>query len=265
MMAVAHKKEIIRAFGQADHYQDHAHVQRQVAHHLASMVPSFARPTLLELGCGTGFLSQHLLERWPDSRLLCSDMALSMVQRCRAHLGDRQNVVYAVQDGEQPAIAPGSMDLIVASMVMQWFGDPLGSLASLHDLLRPGGCLAFATLGPGTFREWQVACADFGLPSGLVAYPTATAWQEAWPTPELACLEETEVTVDHPSGLAFLRALRAIGAHRPAAGYQPQSAGHLRRLLRHLEMGEGFAVRYQVLYGVFYKAGRAQFKEDAST
>lgn len=248
------RTEVIEAFGQAEGYQQHAKVQRQVAQTLADMLPPLAQPPrVLELGCGTGFLSQQLLARWPDGCFICSDIAQPMVERCQAQLGKRANILYAVLDGEQPAaIAPG-LDLIAASMVFQWFVKPLDTLATLHNLLAPGGCLAFATLGPATFLEWQAGCIALGMASGLPDYPTAATWQQAWPTPTMTPLREERITLHYPSGLAFLRALRAIGAHQPALGYHPQPAGSLRRLLRHLEQGgRGVTMTYQVFYGLFY-------------
>ncbi|MBF0584677.1 MAG: methyltransferase [Magnetococcales bacterium] len=243
------------AFGQAEQYQQFAVVQRQVAHRLAAALPPLAPcPVILELGCGTGLLSRQLLARWPDTPFVCSDIALPMVQRCRQQLGQRETVLYTVLDGEQPAVIAAGFDLIAASMVFQWFSRPLAALAGLHALLRPGGCLAFATLGPATFMEWQQGCTALGLTSGLPSYPPLAAWQQAWPNPELAQLQVELVRRRHRSGLAFLQELRAVGAHQPVEGYRPQTPGQLRRLLRHLEQENGeVTMTYQVLYGLFYK------------
>ena len=245
------KKKVIHAFGQAHHYAEQAQFQKRVASTLASRLPSLSRPVMLELGCGTGFLSQQLLERWPDSPLLCSDLTYPMVQRCRATLGERPNLCYGVMDGEQPAVLPG-FDLIVASMVFQWFAQPLASLAGLFSLLAPGGALAFATLGPGTFPEWQEACTALGLTSGLAQRPSAADWQQAWPAAGMAQVWEEQMSLHHPTGLAFLQGLRAIGAHLPAPGYRPQSPGHLRRLLRHLERNQEVTMTYHIVYGLFW-------------
>ncbi|MEO5364200.1 MAG: methyltransferase [Magnetococcus sp. DMHC-8] len=247
------KQRIIHSFGRAERYQQEARLQQRVADTLARLLPPLTRPTLLELGCGTGFLSRHLLQRWPAAPFLCSDIALPMVQRCRAHLGDRPHLYHAVLDGERPAVLPDRFDLVAASMVWQWFDKPLDLLQQWHDRLRPGGCLAMATLGPATFQTWRAACDHLGMANGLPAYPTVTAWQRAWPAPGLATLREEEIILHHASALAFLRGLRAIGAQQPAPGYRPQPAGLLRRLLRHLEEEKGFSVNYQVVYGVFRK------------
>ncbi|MEO5341607.1 MAG: methyltransferase [Magnetococcus sp. MYC-9] len=249
------KNKIINAFDQADQYANHAVLQRQVVHTLAGRLPALSQPRILELGCGTGLLSQQLLARWPQSPLVCSDISHAMVRRCRTTLGERANLLYAVMDGEQPAVRPG-FDLIATSMVLQWFTEPLRSLSALHALLAPGGLLAFATLGAETFREWQTACTALGLAHGLAPRPAAAAWQQAWPTAGAARIWEERITLHHPSGLAFLQNLRALGAHLPTPGYHPLTAGQLRRLLRsleHAETGQGFAITYHVLYGLFGK------------
>ncbi|MBF0162043.1 MAG: methyltransferase [Magnetococcales bacterium] len=253
------KKQLILAFGQADRYAEQALLQKRVAQTLAARLPSLARPAILELGCGTGFLTRHLLQRWPEAPLLCSDLAYPMLQRCRASLGAHPNLRYAVLDGEQPAVAAG-FDLIAASMVMQWFTRPLASLAGLFALLQPGGVLAFATLGPETFQEWRQACTALALPNALADRPTAADWQQAWPATGLAQTWEESITLPHPSGLAFLQGLRAIGAHLPIPAYRPLSAGQLRRLLRHLEQqahGGTVEMTYHVIYGLFRKNGVA--------
>lgn len=251
------KQAIIRAFGEANNYHHFAHVQQQVAKELAKRLQQkvfSARPHILEIGCGSGFLSQHLLQRWPEGDFLFSDIAWPMLQRCRTNLGESAATIhYAVMDGEQLALAP-SFELITASMVFQWFTNPIASLAGFSHLLRPGGCLAFATLGKHTFHEWQTACTTQGVASGLSHYPSAAEWQLGWqPQGTTACIDEWQITVKHQSSLAFLRELKEIGAASPNPDHQAQPAGVLRRLLRHLDQGNGFAITYHVLYGMFSK------------
>lgn len=257
MMATLAKQEVIRAFGAAaQYYHQHATVQQRVARQLAGLLieePLPPRPNLLEIGCGTGYLSQRLLQHWPEGNFLLSDISWPMVQRCRANLGrTTKNVQYAVFDAEQPPLS-ANFDLITSSMVLQWFANPIESLVSLSSLLRPGGSMAFATLGNQTFQEWQSVCAAQGVASGLKSYPSKRAWQQGWQMCGHAVMHEEKVQVKHPSGLAFLRELKTIGAHRPLPGYYPQSAGILRRLLRQLDQGQGFTITYHLLYGMFTK------------
>lgn len=254
------KKKVLRAFGAADHYHRYAWVQQQVAQALATVLEDRrlpSRPRIWEVGCGTGFLSQHLLKRWPEGCFLLSDLSWSMVRRCQANLGrPSETVFYAVLDGEQPALSACSsgFDLIASSLVFQWFSNPIQRLAELSALLRPGGSLVFATLGHQTFHEWQAACTSLEVASGLLTYPSAVHWQEGWRSQGMTQMREEYMTVNYPSSLSFLRELKAIGAHQPHSAYYPHAAGVLRRLLRHLDQGHGLDLTYHLLYGVFVKS-----------
>ena len=248
----------MHAFDKARHYHQHAQVQQQVAETLAHRLAQISvpqKPRILEVGCGTGFLSHPLLHRWPEGMFVVSDLSLPMVQRCRSTLAqENKKVHYVVMDGEQPAFS-SDFDLIMASLVFQWFVDPIRSLVNLGGLLRPGGHLLFATLGPQTFREWHVACTDQGIPSGLRSYPTASAWVEGWQPLGLTQLHESYITVNHSSCLAFLQELKAIGATVARPDYHSQPAGVLRRLIRFLDQSNGFSITYHILYGLFSKHG----------
>ena len=253
-MTISCKRDIMHAFDKAHHYHQHAQVQQQVAETLTQRLPQISapqKPRILEIGCGTGFLSLPLLQRWPDGAFVLSDLSLAMVQRCRNTLAqEKKNVHYAVMDGEQPALS-SDFDLIAASLVFQWFVDPITSLANLGHLLRPGGHLLFATLGTQTFREWRVACTNHGIHSGLQSYPTASAWIQGWQPLGSTQMHESYITINHPSCLAFLQGLKAIGATVAKPDYRSQSASVLRQLIRSLDQSNGFSITYHILYGLF--------------
>jgi malonyl-CoA O-methyltransferase len=47
-------------------------------------------PRVLEIGCGTGFLSEALLARLPAASLTATDIAPAMLERARQRLGARE-------------------------------------------------------------------------------------------------------------------------------------------------------------------------------
>ncbi|MBF0143369.1 MAG: methyltransferase domain-containing protein [Magnetococcales bacterium] len=246
---------VARSFGAAEDYHARAIVQRTVAGRLAESLFSLPMPRperILEIGCGSGFLGQELIDHWPESRYLFSDLSPAMVARSRACLppapGRRH---FVAMDGEAPAVAPG-FELIVSSMAFQWFSRPQNSLKGLAELLRPGGRLAFASLGPETFHEWRRACAAANLPCGTPDYPDIGQWRDWWPGP--GRFHEETLTRNYPSGLDFLRDLKAVGAHTARADYHPQAAGELRRLLRSLDRGGDFAISYHLQYAILTRA-----------
>src|SRR6516165_8926196 len=70
----------------AESYELHAGLQRAVADHLAQHLLELKQPRVLELGCGTGLFSRHLISRYPDGSFLLTDLAPSMVDQCRRNL-----------------------------------------------------------------------------------------------------------------------------------------------------------------------------------
>ena len=246
------KGRIAQAFSaRAGSYDDVAAVQRVVAARVAArVVAGGLRPKrILEIGCGTGFLSEALAAAFPGAELVLTDISPAMLARCRARLGD--GPAYKVLDGEHPEAAEGGFDLIVSSLAMQWFGDLRGGLARLAGLLAPGGRMVFATLGAGNFAEWAAAHAAQGLQSGTPKYPALDA--VPWPEGFGHAGAEEFVTQDYADGAAFARSLKMLGAGEPAAGYKPLTAGAFRRVLESLR--GGFGVTYHVLYGEVFRAG----------
>ncbi len=249
----AWKSRIGRAFGQAEGYAAHAHVQARVADALATRVaalPQPPAPRVLEIGCGTGFLSVRVADAWPAADLLLTDLAPAMLDRCRRHMGDRP-ARYLVMDGEAPSLAPG-YDLIISSLAMQWFEDLPTALDRLAALLAPGGWLAFSTLADGSFAEWRAAHAAHGLIPATPAYPNADAFAALRPAGLSGAVTFAQETEHHASGRAFLAALKAIGAGTPRAGEAPLSPGQLRRVLRSFE-AMGASVSYHVATGLFQR------------
>jgi malonyl-CoA O-methyltransferase len=234
-------RAVARRFGaRAADYDAHAGLQRDVAGKLASLFPDLRQPSVLEIGCGTGFLTQHLVQACPGGEFLITDIAPEMVARCRATLGERgdSSLSFAVMDGEAPDRS-GPFDLIASSMTLQWFGDPLKGLERLNRLLRPGGTLAYATLGPGGFPQWREVLAAEGLPAGVVSMPELPG-----------VVREEDVNIRYGTGRDFLAAMRAIGASEPRAGYRPLVPGRLRRALRRLEEDHNAEITWQFVYGL---------------
>lgn len=243
----ARHRVIERAFGSAHDYAAHAHVQRTVAERLARRIAVLdmpRSPRILEIGCGTGFLTAAMAGQGIGGDWLVTDIAPPMVERCRLTVGEGGGRHFAVLDGENGALG-GPYDLICSSLAMQWFVDPDAALGRMIAALAPGGHCLFTTLSSGTFAEWRAAHQALGLEAGTPRFPSACALARMQiDTHEKTIVEQ--FIEHHRDGLDFLRALKAIGAQTPAESHRPLSAAELRKVMTAFARN-GAAVTYEVV------------------
>ena len=229
---------VANSFGaRAGTYDDHADLQRTVAERLSHLLPNLSRPRVLELGCGTGLFSRHLLRRYPDGDFLLTDLTSSMVEQCRRNLADfHRRTGFEVMDASRPT-ADGQFDLIATSMTLHWLADPAAALTALRRRLAPGGGLLYATISGDSFPEWRNVLAAENLPVGLLDVP------------ELPGIIEEERVVADSDTLGFLRRMKAIGGLTPREGYTALPPGRLRRAIRASDKLHGGRITWHIVYG----------------
>ena len=167
------KQGIRRNFARrARSYDRHAGMQRLMAQSLAAAVGERLAQArrILEIGCGTGYLTSLLRQANREARLVALDLDAALVAAARRRLGPGAGVAWLVADGETPI--RGEYDLIIANATFQWFTHPGETLAALYRNLAPGGVLAFSTLGPRTFQELAEALNRAARSLNLAAAPT---------------------------------------------------------------------------------------------
>ncbi len=246
--------DIALRFGRsAAEYDQAASLQRDVARELDRRIAAIAvpaKPRILDVGCGTGFLSSLLKPRLAPRLLCLADIAAPMAAAAYASLADGETAVAAVaMDGALPAFADASFDLVCGSMSFQWFADPAAAIGQLCRLVAPGGALAFASLAGDNFPEWRQALTALDLPIGAHSYPQPEDWLGFMPPGASIAAEQR--TQHHASAHDFLESLGRIGADTPAEGYRPLSPGELRRVLR--RHATGMDVTYGIVYGVYLR------------
>ncbi len=253
-MVTSRKRAIARSFSRAaTTYAAAAQAQERAAERLAGRLPPLpAAARVLELGCGTGLLTRHLLALMPPSAtLLATDLSPGMIAAASAAISDPR-LSFAVMDAEAPDDFADGFDLIASSLAAQWFADLPATLAGLVRRLNPGGMLALATLGDGTFAEWRAAHAAHGVECGVPLYPDTAGLAACLP----GCrAEAAPFTIAYPDARAFLATLAAIGAATPRPGHRPLPPGTLRRIMA--AMGRPCAITWDVLTLTFVKRNAA--------
>jgi ubiquinone/menaquinone biosynthesis C-methylase UbiE len=95
-----------------------------------------ASSTVLEIGCGTGQLTERLARF--GFALTAIDIGASLIAAARTHVQDVRFLVSSFEDLEAD---DASLDLIVSAAAFHWI-DPEVRFAKSARLLRPGGWLA---------------------------------------------------------------------------------------------------------------------------
>jgi ubiquinone/menaquinone biosynthesis C-methylase UbiE len=99
--------------------------------------------TVLEAGCGVGAQTVTLATRSPEARFTSVDISADSIAAAsrRADLAGLTNVEFGQADIFALPFAPESFDHVFVCFVLEHLSRPVGALASLSRLLRPGGTI----------------------------------------------------------------------------------------------------------------------------
>jgi tRNA (cmo5U34)-methyltransferase len=105
---------------------------------VAMSVP--ARPSILDLGAGTGLLSAAVLARLPDAEMLLLDGSDGMLDRARQRFGANHRVRTALADLTDP-LPHARFDAVVSGLAIHHLADERKRdlFGRIHQVLRPGG------------------------------------------------------------------------------------------------------------------------------
>ncbi|HCH22969.1 MAG TPA: malonyl-[acyl-carrier protein] O-methyltransferase BioC [Oceanospirillaceae bacterium] len=151
--------QVAQAFSQAArHYDAVAGLQRQAADHLIGQCASNLRGQVLDIGCGTGYLTRQVLQQAAVTQVLGVDVAEGMLDWCREHISDAR-CDWLQADAQALPLADSSLDGVVSSLAIQWCADEQALFSNISRVLRSDGRLFATTLGPDTLSElrwaWQ--------------------------------------------------------------------------------------------------------------
>ena len=105
---------------------------------------------VLDAGCGSGRVTEALLERVPDGYVVAVDGSEAMVEQVRERLGDRVEA-FAADLLELTLETP--VDAVLSTATFHWIADHERLFARLHAALAPGGRFAAQCGGAGNIAN----------------------------------------------------------------------------------------------------------------
>ena len=123
-----------------------AHSRRGAADSAAYLLAHLrAGMDLLDVGCGPASITADLAERVAPGRVVALDAAAGALEAARATLSERglsEQVELTSGDVMALPFEDASFDVVHAHQVLQHLADPVGALAEMRRLTRPGGIVA---------------------------------------------------------------------------------------------------------------------------
>lgn len=219
------KTAIKRAFAAANSgYDQAASLQRTVGLSLLDRLDlQQLNGTVLDLGCGTGFLTAALLQHSTPATMLALDIALPMLLTTKAKLATQQPLAYLCADAEHLPLASQSIDSVVSNLALQWCPQLPSVFADLKRILKTNGLLAFSTFGPQTLNELKTAWAsvdnyhhvnDFYSAEQLQTFLHATGYRQIDITRQV-------IVTPYATVLDLMHELKQLGAHHVISQRKP--------------------------------------------
>jgi malonyl-CoA O-methyltransferase len=240
------KQAIQRRFERAAAcYDIFSPMQREMADRLVEAIE--CEPlSILELGCGTGYLTALLRERFPEAAIEAVDFAPAMIARASERVPD---IRFVTCDIEELVLEPERYDLIVSSATVQWLTEPELTIANLAGSLDAKGELHLTTFGPRTFWELDEVLGELGCERGL-SLLSAQKWETLLVGAGLHRVRAHtyEERFSYPDCAAFLRSVKSSGA-----GYAPRVlapgtlAEAMRRYDERFDDGAGVSATYEIV------------------
>ena len=216
------KEQIANNFSKGvSNYLSHSQVQKDSADKLLKIaensVISLPKGTILEIGCGTGFVTQGLIKQFPNHFFDIIDISEEMLNYCANNLqiseAEKKLIQFRKIDGESIKSEQNKYSAIISSFTVQWFEDIVNSLKRLMNMLQPGGILLLSFPNDHSFPEWKNMCQELNFPFTRNQLPnTEKLIQKLSIPPHKIHLWEEKMTMDYKNAADFFRSIKIIGA-----------------------------------------------------
>ncbi|MEG0036617.1 MAG: methyltransferase domain-containing protein [Victivallaceae bacterium] len=226
-----------------------ATVQKQCAEFLVDhllKIRDFNPKSILDLGTGTGYIPELLLNKYCDSYYYLNDIAEDMLRLCKAKLSRYPNINYL--HGDMLKLKFDDFDLIISNFALQWLSDLENALRLFHS--KSKNVFAFSTLLSGTFREWGTVLREYQNIK-LRNYPSLEKLvgicNGIKKNNQIFEYRFKKISLSFDGFVTFMRYLKLLGA---SSFKESMKIGNLKSLIKQDQWKE-FRVTYNVFFGIF--------------
>ncbi|TNE72993.1 methyltransferase domain-containing protein [bacterium] len=240
----------------AREYDHYAFIQKRAAKQFAELIHSRLngiQPRFLEIGSGTGLLTEELMQRFPDSYFHITDISERMLKYAfdRTQKFEQAVKLFEELDGEDmPGYFQSDADVMVSAFTIQWFDNPEESILKTFKQLPECEQAYISYLGAGSFPEWRHYAQLAGVPYTGNTLPKEDKIESALRKEGFQVKAHVQwMNQVYPNALSFFSSIKHIGAGHNLND-QLLSPAQLRRLLRvwDTDCSYGVEVRHKVVF-----------------
>ena len=243
-------------------YDAVAVLQQEVANRLVDRmdVMSMKPLSILDVGSGTGFVSQLLAERFPKAKVTALDLAFNMLKQAKNKRSFKQRwnkqFHYVHAEVENLPFADASVELVISGLTMQWCQDLPKVFSEFKRVLAPGGLLLFSSFGPDTLKELRQSWSEVDELPHVNAFADMHDVGDALMQSGFAdpVMDMEMLTVTYKDVKTVMSDLKQIGAHNVMQGRSHNITGK-NKLQKMIQAYEQFRldgllpVSHEVVYG----------------
>ena len=208
-------------------YDSVALLQRNVGRNLLQRVGAIGQvDTVVDLGCGTGFLINEILAQktccMPE-QIIALDIAVPMLQIASNKLKYNHSVAYLCADAEYLPLKSQSADLVISNLAVQWCNLEK-VLSEVRRILKPEGQFFFTTFGLSTLHELKSAWREVDDYDHVNAFYSTTQLTDFLQQADFQEfeLESRSYISTYQSVWDLMAELKQLGAHTVMAGCNKQ-------------------------------------------
>jgi malonyl-CoA O-methyltransferase len=220
-IASRNKARIAQQFSRAANtYNSAADVQLDIAFDAMAFVSSHYKSGL-DIGCGTGRISQQLATRC--DKLIAMDLAFGMLTYAKQNsLADNASIFWLQGDADSLPMADNSVDLVFSSMALQWADNQQKVMSEIARVMASGSNAVLAIMCDGSFNQLNDSWKTVDSQRHVNDFATAQTWSDAAKSQGLrVTMQQKQYITWHANIRQLLSSIKSIGANVLLTNQEP--------------------------------------------